>query len=99
MKIPFVSFKPMEREFATELKYAFERVFNRSWYIEGEEDATFEKAFAEFCNTKFCIGVGNGLDALMLALKALSIGNGDEVNLYKYREYWLKCLMAFSHFS
>ncbi len=79
MKIPFVSFLPMERELDNDLKAAFDRVFTRSWYIEGVEDENFEKAFAEYCGTKYCIGVGNGLDALMLALKALGIGDGDEV--------------------
>ncbi len=79
MNIPFVSFKPMEKELDKDLKAAFERVFNASWYIEGPEDEAFEKAFAEFCHTKHCIGVGNGLDALMLALKALGIQDGDEV--------------------
>lgn len=79
MKIPFVSFKPMEKELDTELRNAFERVFERSWYIEGEEDKRFEEAFAEYCQVKHCIGCGNGLDALILALKALGIGAGDEV--------------------
>ena len=79
MKVPFVSFLPMERELHSELKGAFDRVFESSWYIGGAEDAAFEKAFAEYCGTKYCIGVGNGLDALMLILKALDIGPGDEV--------------------
>ena len=79
MNVPFVSFRPMERELETELRAAFIRVFARSWYIEGEEDKAFEKAFAEYCGTKYCVGVGNGLDALMLSLKALGIGSGDEV--------------------
>ena len=79
MKIPFVTFLPMEKELNAELRGAFDRVFTRSWYIEGEEDKAFEKAFAEYCETKYCVGVGNGLDALMLALKALGIGDGDEV--------------------
>ena len=79
MKVPFVSFLPMERELDKELRNAFDRVFARSWYIEGVEDKAFEKAFAEYCGTKYCVGVGNGLDALMLALKALGIGDGDEV--------------------
>lgn len=79
MKIPFVSFIPMEKELNDELKGAFDRVLNRSWYIGGAEDEAFEKAFAEFCGTKYCVGVGNGLDALMLILKALGIGDGDEV--------------------
>lgn len=79
MKIPFVSFKPMEKELDSEIREAFERVYNRSWYIEGVEDQNFEEKFAEFCTTKYCIGVGNGLDALMLALKAMNIGAGDEV--------------------
>ena len=79
MIVPFVSFLPMERELDNELRAAFERVFKSSWYIEGKEDIAFEKAFAEYCECKFCIGVGNGLDALMLALKALGIGKGDEV--------------------
>ncbi len=79
MKVPFVSFLPMEKELNYELRDAFERVFNRSWYIEGIEDKAFEKAFAEYCGTKYCVGVGNGLDALILILKALDIGEGDEV--------------------
>lgn len=79
MKIPFVSFKPMEKELDKELRNAFERVYTRSWYIEGQEDKNFEKAFAEFCGVKYCVGAGNGLDALMLALKALQIGPNDEV--------------------
>lgn len=79
MKIPFVSFKPMEKELENELREAFERVFDRSWYIEGIEDNTFEKVFAEYCNINYCVGVGNGLDALVMALKGLGIGNGDEV--------------------
>ena len=79
MKIPFVSFKPMEKELDRELRAAFERVYDRSWYIEGEEGQAFEKAFAEYCGVKYCVGVGNGLDALMLVLKALGIGAGDEV--------------------
>lgn len=79
MKIPFVSFLPMERELDAELRGAFDRVFSRSWYIEGEEDKAFEEAFAAYHGVKHCVGVGNGLDALMLALKALGIGDGDEV--------------------
>ena len=79
MNIPFVSFRPMERELDAELRAAFERVYQRSWYIEGEEDAAFENAFAEYCGARHCVGVGNGLDALMLILKALEIEPGDEV--------------------
>lgn len=79
MKIPFVSFKPLEKELDSALRGAFQRVFERSWYIEGQEDAAFEEAFAKFCNSKYCVGVGNGLDALMLVLRALEIGAGDEV--------------------
>ena len=79
MKIPFVTFKPMEAELDEELREAFDRVYTRSWYIEGVEDAAFEKAFAEYCDSKYCVGVGNGLDALFLALKALGVDAGDEV--------------------
>ena len=79
MRVPFVSFKPLEKELDTELRAAFERVFDNSWYIGGKEDEAFEEAFAAYCDTKYCIGVGNGLDALMLALKAMGIGEGDEV--------------------
>ena len=69
----------MERELETDLRAAFERVFGASWYIEGKEDAAFEKAFAQYCDAQYCVGVGNGLDALMLTLKALGVGPGDEV--------------------
>lgn len=79
MKIPFVSFKTLEKELDTELRSAFERVFENSWYIEGNEGKKFEEEFAAYCSVKHCIGCGNGLDALFLILKASGIGEGDEV--------------------
>ena len=79
MKVPFVSFLPIENKIKSEIQDAFQRVYANSWYIDGREDTEFEKKFAEYCGVKYCVGVGNGLDALMLALKALGIGQGDEV--------------------
>ncbi|MEQ2723018.1 DegT/DnrJ/EryC1/StrS family aminotransferase [Phascolarctobacterium faecium] len=79
MNIPFVSFKPLEKELDTYIHAAFERVYTNSWYIDGNEGKVFEEAFAEYCGTRYCVGCGNGLDALILSLKALKISTGDEV--------------------
>lgn len=79
MQVPFVTFRPLERKLDKELRAAFERVYDRSWYIEGEEDKQFEEAFASYCGVNYAVGCGNGLDSLMLSLKALGIGAGDEV--------------------
>ena len=79
MNIPFVSFLPMEHELDAELRTAFERVYRRSFYIAGPEDSAFEEAFAAYCGANYCVGCGNGLDALLLILKAYGIGEGDEV--------------------
>lgn len=79
MNIPFVTFKPLEKKLDKELRVSFERVYDSSWYIRGKEDEEFERAFAEFCGTRYCTGVGNGLEALTLSLRALEVGPGDEV--------------------
>ena len=79
MNVPFVSFLPMEKELGFDLREAFERVYNRSWYIDGVEDETFEKNFAQYCGAQYCVGVGNGLDALSLSLKSIGVKEGDEV--------------------
>ncbi len=77
--VPFVSFRPMERELDAGLRAAFARVLQNSWYIEGREDEAFEQAFARYCGVSCCVGCGNGLDSLVLILKAFGIGPGDEV--------------------
>ena len=79
MRVPFVTFKPLEEELNEQIKEAFLRVFERSWYIDGEEGRKFEEEFAAYCGTAYCVGCGNGLDALFLILKAYGIGVGDEV--------------------
>ncbi len=79
MKIPFVSFEPMHREVDAELKNALLSVYEAGWFIRGERVTQFEKEFAAYCGAKYCIGCGNGLDALFLILKAYGIGAGDEV--------------------
>ncbi len=79
MQVPFVSFLPLERMLDSGIRDAFERVYKKSWYIAGEENKVFEQLFSEYCGCRYTIGCGNGLDALMLSLKALGIGRGDEV--------------------
>lgn len=79
MMVPFASFRPIEKELGDKLRAAFEEVLASSSYVRGEQCRLFEAEFAEYCGRKHCIGVGNGLDAIYLSLKALGIGQGDEV--------------------
>lgn len=79
MKIPFATFTVMHREIEEEILAKFKEVYEKNWFIQGEEVTKFEEEYAAFCGTKYCVGVGNGLDALFLPLKALGIGTGDEV--------------------
>ncbi|QEC69089.1 DegT/DnrJ/EryC1/StrS family aminotransferase [Panacibacter ginsenosidivorans] len=79
MNIPFLSFDYTNKIIADEMQQAFTTVFNSKWYVLGKEVAVFEKDYATFCNTQYCVGVSNGLDALILSLKACGVGKGDEV--------------------
>lgn len=58
---------------------AFLRVLDSGWYILGSEVESFEKALAKYLGVKYCVGVGNGLEALQIALMTLEVGKGDEV--------------------
>lgn len=77
--VTFLDLKTPHIELREELEAAFDRTLNSGWYIQGNELKQFEKEFAEYCQTDHCIGVGNGLDALHLILRAYDIGAGDEV--------------------
>jgi len=79
MKVPFLDLKAPYLELKSELDSAYQRVMESGWFILGEELNAFEDEFAAYCGVKHCIGVGNGLDALHLILRALKIGEGDEV--------------------
>lgn len=79
MNVPFADFKPMHNELEKEIKKAVNDVIDSNYFIHGPQSSKFEKDFAEYCGVKYCVGVGNGLDGLMLSLKALGVGEGDEV--------------------
>jgi dTDP-4-amino-4,6-dideoxygalactose transaminase len=79
MNIPFVDFTPSNQEFREKALQAFEHVFDRGWYILGEQVQQFEQEYAQYHQVKHCIGVANGLDALHIALRINDIGKGDEV--------------------
>lgn len=79
MEIPFSKFDVMHKEIKEEIINKFEEVYDNGWFIQGKECEAFEKEFAAYCGTKYCIGCSNGLDAISLSLKALGIGAGDEV--------------------
>jgi dTDP-4-amino-4,6-dideoxygalactose transaminase len=79
MNIPFLSFEATNRTIKHEIYVEFEKVFDSAWYILGDNVKKFEKAYSDYNNVTHTIGVGNGLDALILSLKALGIGPGDEV--------------------
>jgi dTDP-4-amino-4,6-dideoxygalactose transaminase len=79
MNVPFLDLKTPYLELKEELDAAYQRVMASGWYILGQELEAFEAEFAAYCETKYCVGVGNGLDALHLILRAMNIGVGDEV--------------------
>ena len=79
MKIPFATFDYMHGEIEEEMYQTFKKVYQKGWFIQGEECKAFEKEFAEWNGANYCVGVASGLDALSLALRALGIGKGDEV--------------------
>lgn len=79
MTIPFLDLGSVHREVRAELEDAFQRVLVSNWYILGEEVAAFEREFAAYCGARHCVGVGNGLEALHLILRAYDVGAGDEV--------------------
>lgn len=82
-KIDFLDLFAINQRQHKELVSAFSRVLDSGWYIMGEELEQFEKEFAEYCGVKYCIGVANGLDALILVLRAWKelgyLEDGDEV--------------------
>ncbi|MFV8456698.1 DegT/DnrJ/EryC1/StrS family aminotransferase [Vibrio owensii] len=81
--IPFLDLKRINQQYQNELKEACARVIDSGWYIMGSELTQFESEFAEYCGTKHAIGVANGLDALILVLRAWKevgkLAEGDEV--------------------
>ena len=79
MKVPFLELAPAYQELKAEIDETIERVLTKGWYILGEEVEAFEREYASYVGSKHCVGVGNGLEALRLTLRAWRIGAGDEV--------------------
>lgn len=83
MDVPFLSLRDVNARYGDELKAAASRVIDSGWYVMGEELAAFEREFAAYCGVAHAIGVGNGLDALTLVLRAYKdlgvLRDGDEV--------------------
>ncbi len=79
MNIPFLDLKRLHIDIQHELDTACRRVMESGWFILGQEVEAFERDFSKYCGTKYAVGVGSGLDALVLSLKAMGIGEGDEV--------------------
>ena len=78
-EVAFLDLGQTYLEIRDELDAAYQRVMDSGWYILGAEVSAFEKEFAEYCGTKHCVGVANGLEALQLILRSYGIGAGDEV--------------------
>lgn len=79
MKVDFSNFIKMHEEIGNEIKEAVNQVIDSNYFIQGNQLKSFEKKFAKYCGVKYCVGVGNGLEGLILALRAIGVSNGDEV--------------------
>jgi dTDP-4-amino-4,6-dideoxygalactose transaminase len=81
--IPFLDLKKINAQYREELIGACTKVIDSGWYVQGNECIEFEKEFAQYCGTKYAVGVANGLDALILILRAYKemgiLSDGDEV--------------------
>ncbi len=79
MKVPFIDLNRQHKPMKKELMQAFEKVFDSSQFVLGEEVKQFEEEVASYIGSKYAIGVSNCTNALLLSLKALDVGSGDEV--------------------
>ena len=79
MKLPFNNFSSAYTELQPELDEAYGRFMRNAWYVLGSEVKAFEEEYATYCESKHCVGVANGLDAMHLVLRAWGIGEGHEV--------------------
>lgn len=79
MEIPYLKLAQIHDPIKEELEQKFHDVLEGEWFVQGKEYDLFEERFAAFCGVKYCVGVGNGLDAIRLILQAYGIGEGDEV--------------------
>ena len=77
--IPFLDLKRVNEPHHIAIETAMKRVLESGWYILGQEVEAFERQFAAYCQTRHCIGVANGLEALTLVLKAWNFPAGSEV--------------------
>ncbi|BBB62888.1 aminotransferase [Undibacterium sp. KW1] len=77
--IPYLELKPQHQDLRAELNQAFNEVLESGWFIQGKQLEAFEAEYAAYCGSQYCVGVGNGMDALHLILRAYGIGEGDEV--------------------
>jgi dTDP-4-amino-4,6-dideoxygalactose transaminase len=94
--VKFLDLQAAYRELQPEIDAAVARSMGSGHYIGGPEVTAFEDAFAAYCEAKHCVGVGNGLDALHLALRAMDVGPGDEVIVASntYIATWLAVTMV-----
>lgn len=79
MTVPFLSFTSQHGPIRESILSAIADVYDKQWYVLGDQVNAFEKAYAAFSEVQYCVGVANGLDALHLALEALGAGPGDEI--------------------
>lgn len=79
MKVPFQDLAAAYGVLASELDVLYQAFMHPGWYVLGNEVDLFEKDYAGYCEADFCMGVGNALDALHLALRARGISAGNEV--------------------
>lgn len=77
--IKFLDLEKINNRFRNEIDKKIADILDKGWYLLGEENTNFTKNFAEYCGTKHCIGVANGLDALNIIIKAYGFSQGDEI--------------------
>lgn len=77
--IKFLDLEKINNRFRTEIDSRIKTILDKGWYLQGEENEKFLKNFANYCGTKYCVGVANGLDAINLIIRAYGFGEGDEI--------------------
>ena len=94
--IPFLSLKFQHDQMREPVARAFQEVYDHNWFVLGPQLKSFEEEFAAYIGTPHCVGVGNGLDALTLALKSLKLTSSDEVIVpaHTFMATWLAVVRA-----